>query len=139
MKTMRCFVSSCAIDQRPASELVRAIREQGIAVDHSPVSPDTRDDARWKNWYKSGCAETIAKCDAFVIVIDKGWDSSTRMAHESWCAMHDPKRQKTPMCFYWDPDEVHPSAPGMIQYLKERLPTDPVQAARSLGSRMRNR
>jgi hypothetical protein len=138
MKTMRCFVSSCAIDQHPARELVRAIREVAIVVEHSPVPPDSGGDSRWKNWYQSGCSETIAKCDALVIVVDRAWDSSTWMAHESWCAMQDPKRPKTPMCFYWDPGDVRPKAPGMIQYLKERLPSDPVLAARLLESRMRN-
>ena len=138
MKTMTCFVSSCAIDQRPATELVRAIRERGIVVDHSPVSPTRGGDERWKNWYESGCPETVAKCDAFVIVIDRAWDSSTWMAHESWCAMQDPRRSKTPMCFYWDPSDIGAKATGMMQYLKERLPSDPVLAAKLLESRMRN-
>ena len=138
MKTTRCFVSCCAIDQHPASDLVRAIRELGIVVEHSPIPPDRGSDPRWNNWYQIGCSEMIAKCNAFVIVVDRAWDSSTWMGHESWCAMQDPKRPKTPKCFYWDPNNVEPKAPGMIQYLKERLPNAPILAASLLESRVRN-
>jgi hypothetical protein len=60
------------------------------------------------------------------------------MGHEAWCSMEDPNRTKTPLCFYWNPDDIRPTAPGMIGYLKKRLPKDPYRAVELLMATINN-
>lgn len=65
---------------------------------------------------------TLARCDLFVIVVDKGWDFSTWMGSEADLA----QRQICDTCLFWNPTNV--AARGMLQYLREELPPQLDQA-----------
>jgi hypothetical protein len=113
------FVSSQAVDRWPAQALIRALRNAGCDVEHSPSNPADGNDARWATWYASGLAATLERCRIFVVIVDRGWDSSTWMGEESEKAIARgvPLRR-----FFWNPDRVHVVAQAMTRYLAEELP-----------------
>ncbi len=112
------FVSSQGIDNPPASTLIAALRAKGITVEHSPSNPIDRTDPKWNNWYAEGLAQTLAKCEKFVIVIDEGWDSSSWMGEESHAAMVLNNAPLANQAYYWNPNNVVAQALGMKAYLK---------------------
>lgn len=124
---MRVFVSSQAADQRPARDLITGLRDAGVEVEHSPSNPLDRTDPRWTTWYDHGLGVAIAKSDAFVIVLDKGWDSSTWMGIEAEAALKSPNRTAT-NAYIWNPDGIVVSAAGMVPYLRPELPRNLAQA-----------
>ena len=128
---MRVFISSQAIDDENAQEFVHAIRAEGIAVEHSPRNPIHGQDPRWTEWYSSGLATTVANCDLFVVVVDKGWDSSTWMGIEmaAWKARW---AGQLPQAFYWNPQSIL-VCDGMSHYLKEELPKELGAAVRKIS------
>ena len=90
---MRIFVSSQVVDRWPARDLIAALRQAGVEVEHSPRNPLDGEDPRWKDWYSSTLGAVIDRCDAFVIIVEPGWDSSTWMAIEAEAGLA--RNQKT--------------------------------------------
>jgi len=132
---VRVFISSQAIDNERAQDLVRAIRAEDIAVEHSPRNPIHGHDPRWSEWYTSGLATTVANCDLFVVVVDEGWDSSTWMGAEAeaWRARWS---GLLPQAFFWNPQSIS-VCEGMTHYLKEELPKE-LDAAVKIITMQRN-
>lgn len=120
----RVFVSCPDIDAAEPQVLLAALRARGCLVFHSPRHPDAGPDARWTDWYERGLQQALTGVDAFVIVPDTAWDSSTWMAEEARQAL-DVLRVRHP--FFWSPKGV--SVRAMGDYLRTRLPADPVAAA----------
>jgi hypothetical protein len=120
------FVSAYNIDKPPASTLINALLAKGITVEHSPSNPHERTDPKWENWYGGELSESIKKCEGFVSVIDETWDSSSWMAEECLVAL------KQMNVYYWNPNNVKVTAPGMAPFLKSKLPTELIQAVQVL-------
>lgn len=121
------FVSSQRIDSSNAQALIDELREAGFGVDHSPRNPLDGEDVRWSGWYDHGLQQAIDRADAFVIVVDPAWDSSTWMGEESQAAT----LAGLPMS-YWNPEGIAFSDGAMRSYLKQRLPGEPADAALTL-------
>jgi hypothetical protein len=132
----RVFVSSQSVDNKPASVLIAGLRNAGLEVEHSPSTPQDREDERWADWYHQGLARTLSMCSAFVIVIDSGWDSSTWMAMEAREAIEKTSATPRIQSFFWNPEGLHVTARGMLQYLKNELPPDVSEAIKRLRAVM---
>ncbi len=126
----RVFVSSSAVDQAPAAQLIACLNKLGVSVEHSPSNPNDAPDARRKDWYDQGLPATLRRCDIFVIVVDRGWESSTWMAQEAHLALMASEIGKPLRGYYWNPERRRVTAAGMVGYLKQELPIDVEQAAR---------
>jgi len=119
------FISCQDIDAAHAQSLISALEQCHVTVQHSPRNPLHGEDPRWQNWYDRLLPELIAKANAFVIVLDHAWDSSTWMATESEEAL---SRIDLPM-FVFNPLDVKVTSATMLSYLKARLPGDAREAA----------
>lgn len=75
------------------------------------------DDPRWRDWYEAGLPAAIGRCEVFVAVVDRGWDSSTWMGQEA-----DTASKSGLTLLYWNPDRLLVKARGMVAYLREELP-----------------
>lgn len=136
---MRVFVSSpCATESR-AAELIAALRAAGVDVDHSPdPSGDSSVDSRWSDWYPkpgppgadtaSGIARTLDASDVFVIVLSRGWDSSTWMGIEA----DEARARLEGKLLHWNPDAITVRAAGMAPYLTTALPNRLAEAVRAI-------
>jgi hypothetical protein len=120
---MRVFVSSQIVDRWPAGDLIQALRRVGVGVEHSPRNPRDGKDSRWRNWYSETLLTTLDRCDALVIVVEPGWDSSTWMASEAQAALA-PGRRTEQKAFFWNPGGTRVTAAGMVGYLRVELPSD---------------
>ena len=120
---MRVFVSSQVVDRWPARALIAALRQAGVEVEHSPRNPLDGEDPRWKNWYSETLGAVVDGCDAFVIVLEPGWDSSAWMAIEAETGL-TPGRKTERKAFVWNPDGVTVKAAGMTGYLRAELPRE---------------
>jgi hypothetical protein len=119
---MRVFASSQSVDHTPASDLILRLREMGAAVSHSPSNPLDRDDPRWNDWYAVGLPAAIEQCDTVVIVVDRGWDSSTWMAQEAQVAVQATGLGAKRRLYFWNPGGIVVQAAGMLPYLQSELP-----------------
>jgi len=135
MKTL--FVSCQDIDATQAQELIQALRNKGFAVEHSPRNPMDGEDERWGSWYDDLLPETVQRANAFVIVVDRGWDSATWMAIEADEATGRLRNQPALPMYYYNPQEINVKAAGMLPYLKELLPNDATEAADYLAQKVR--
>src|SRR3954469_18990841 len=108
---MRVFVSSQGVDRWPARELITALRQASVEVEHSPRNPLDGEDPRWSDWYGSALRGAVDRCDAFVIVVEPGWDSSTWMAVEAEAGL-TPGRKTEQNAFFWNPDGIAVNAAG---------------------------
>jgi hypothetical protein len=113
------FLSSQAIDRRPARTLAAALVVSGIRVESSPRNPLDGEDSRWTDWYSTGLPQAIRGVDVAVLVLDEGWDSATWMAEEARLAF---VLLGDDAVLYWNPNNVSVRAAGMLPYLKTRLP-----------------
>lgn len=127
------FVSSQAVDRWPARELLNRLRAAGVPVEHSPSNPTDRKDPRWAGWYESGLREALERCALFVVVVDKGWDSSTWMGEEAHAALCPAAGRKPLRAFFWNPSSGTTIAQGMAGYLGRELPVDVEDATRILA------
>lgn len=129
---MRVFLSSHAIDSENAQALVRAIRAADIEVEHSPRNPIDGHGPIWSDWYSSGLPNAVGKCDLFIVVVDRGWDSSTWMGIEAeawrtrWAGL-------MPRAYFWNPESITVSN-GMACYLKEVLPRELGMAVKQIAA-----
>jgi hypothetical protein len=80
---MRIFVSSQRIDDDATARVISELKRSGFDVRTSPRNPLDGPDERWHDWYAHGLTAELDQVDAFVIVIDRGWDSSKWMAAEA--------------------------------------------------------
>jgi hypothetical protein len=128
---MAVFVSSQAIDEAPAAELIASLRAAGLSVEHSPKSPAHGEGSSWTDWYQSGLRSALGRCSIFVAVVDRGWDSSTWMAIEAEEAVQKlgPARIRS---FYWNPEARVITAKGMLPYLNEELSREVSEAVLQL-------
>jgi len=119
---MRVFLSTQAIDDENSQAMLRAIRAANLGVEHSPRNPVHGDDSRWSDWYSCGLPNPVAGCGVFVVVVDKGWDSSTWMGieGEAWRTRWGGEMQRS---FFWNPESISVSK-AMARYLREELPTE---------------
>lgn len=126
------FVSTYFSDRGVAVELIRRLREVGVAVEHSPLNPSEGSDDRWRDWYARGLPTTLSRVQGFVAVIDEAWESSCWMAEESRLAA-----QTLPLSlrWYWNPSLVEIGATGMQPLLTNALPGDLAQAVPCLLGR----
>ena len=95
------------------SSLIDGLLRAHVEIEHSPRNPLDGDDPRWENWYEVGLPAALARCILFVAVIDRGWDSSSWMAHEAEVAT----KRSLPV-LYWNPEGLSVAAPGMLPYLR---------------------
>jgi hypothetical protein len=116
------FVSSHAVSHKPANGLIRGLQRAGVEVGHSPLNPLDGIDPRWEHWYESGLAVALSGCNAFVIVVDAGWDSSTWMAIEAHTGMKVLEDGSRAGAYFWNPEAIVVQAAGMLPYLKQELP-----------------
>jgi hypothetical protein len=132
--TMRVFVSCQAVDRKPAQDLIFALREAGVDVEHSPRNPLDGADARWKDWYDAGLATALRGCDVFVIVVDEAWDSSTWMAIEAQAGLAALRDGVARRAFFWNPlgIGVRAAAAGTGAYLQHELPREVDDAIRRI-------
>jgi hypothetical protein len=132
MKTI--FVSCQDTDDQHASSLIESLKATGFQIEHSPRNPLRGADERWNSWYDVLLPEIIQRADAFIIILDAAWDSSTWMAIESERA-----RQRTPTLpmFAYNPQEVKVIARGMTAYVKEALPGNVRDAVDYLVERLK--
>ena len=114
---MNVFVSSQSVDAAQASSLIDGLLRAHVEIEHSPRNPLDGDDPRWENWYEVGLPAALARCILFVAVIDRGWDSSSWMAHEAEVAT----KRGLPV-LYWNPEGLSVAARGMLPYLREEVP-----------------
>jgi hypothetical protein len=129
----RVFVSSQAVDQWPAAQLIACLNKLGVSLEHSPSNPRDKPDQRWKDWYHQGLPATLRRCRLFVIVVDDGWDSSSWMAQEAHLALVAPGSEKRLRGYFWNPERRQVTAAGMVGYLQQELPIEAQLAARFLA------
>lgn len=120
----RIFVSSCRIDEPQTAALIERLYTESFSVLHSPRNPLDGEDARWRDWYKSGCKAEMERASAFIAVISSGWGCSTWMAHECDEASKQMEAGKIRRMYFWNPEQIQMKAAGMFPYLMERLPDD---------------
>jgi hypothetical protein len=118
---MNIFVSSEDIKSLVAQSLILRLRKENHTVFHSPINPLDGDDSRWQNWYEKGLKTELGKVETFVSIITYSWASSTWMAFEIDEAF---KLLKPNNIYFWNPDNFHVKALGMIGYLKNELPVN---------------
>jgi hypothetical protein len=118
---MRVFISSPNVDQPPASLLIEGLRSARAEVDHSPRGPL---DPRWGDWYDVGCQQAIERCDTFVMVVDRVWDSSTWMAHEASVGRNWPPARPLRWRVHWNPERVEIKSEEMAFHLVCELPVN---------------
>ena len=80
---MNILVSSQSVDAAQAASLIAGLRRAHVDANHSPRNPMDGDDPRWRDWYDAGLPAAVGRSDLFVIVIDRGWNSSSWMASEA--------------------------------------------------------
>src|SRR6266446_3060976 len=108
---MRVFVSSQVVDRWPARDLIAALRQARVEVEHSPRNPLDGEDPRWTNWYSEKLGAAVDSCDVFVVVLEPGWDSSTWMAIEAEAELATGRRSEQ-KAFVWNPDGITVKAAG---------------------------
>jgi len=118
------FVSSCRIDDPHATALIERLRSESFIVLHSPRNPSDGDDARWRNWYESGCKAEMGRANIFISVVTAAWDCSTWMAHECLEALKQAGADQIRGMYFWNPGRVEVTAGVVTAYLKKRLPDD---------------
>ena len=117
--------------------LISELKQNGFRTSHSPRNPLDGDDSRWHDWYEKGLDEAIKESQSFVIVVDRGWDSSTWMAIEADQALRKAKASGGYyLMVYWNPNNIEVKAKGMLGYLKDRLPNEVDKAIEALTRRM---
>jgi len=104
-------------------------------VEHSPIDSPEFYDPRWPSWYAEGLQSTLRRCQLFVIVLEKYWDSSTWMAEEANFAMTMPQVVQPLPSFFWNPTKTPMTAHGMRGYLKTELPVGIYDAVKVLLNR----
>lgn len=133
----RIFVSALDAEDVPVTDLVRALREAGAEVDHSPADGD---DPRFYDWYDVGLPAAVRHCEAFVIVPITWWDSSTWMMIEADTAMRRVRSDPEFHFCAWRPRGYRNAriTPGNQRYLESApaLPRDPHEAAALLVKRV---
>ena len=125
------FVSCENIDAPWAAAFVGHVRVSGFRVEHSPRNPAYGPDERWQDWYQSGLSAALDSAEYFVIVLTRGWESSTWMGEESQVAEKRVADGRLRGMYYFDPEHVvdRGIAAGMRTYLRIRLPDTPQEAA----------
>jgi len=138
---MRVFVSSPEAKESRAAELIDALLDAGVEVEHSPDSSgDPLVDSRWAGWYprlaleagkdsNCGLGRAFDGVDLCVIVVNWYWDSSTWMlieANEAYVRLGSER------LWFWDPDEERPGSPGVAFCLVNPLPTELSAAVRKI-------
>ena len=131
------FISCQSIESPEPQMLVSELKEKGFRTNHSPRSPLDGDDSRWADWYQRGLHEAIKESQSFVIIVDRGWDSSTWMGIEAGEALRKAKASGgNYVMTYWNPNNIEVKAKGMLGYLKDRLPNKVNEAVEALTRRM---
>ena len=102
-------------------------------MNHSPRNPLDGDDRRWADWYQRGLQEAIKESQSFVIIVDRGWDSSTWMGIEADEGLRKARASGgNYVMAYWNPNNIEVKAKGMLGYLKDRLPNKVNEAVEAL-------
>ena len=114
-RTARIFISGPDLDRPPAADLLAALEACGADVEHSPRAGGPR----FKTWYEGGLPEAAARCDAFVLVPQTWWDSSTLMGLEAEAGQARSRVERGCRFYAWHPDGIVPDryAIGMRGYL----------------------
>ncbi len=135
-KMKSIFVSCQCIDSVEPQMFISELRVKKYRVDHSPRNPQDGNDSRWADWYEIGLSEAIKESQAFVIVVDQGWDSSTWMGIEADEALKSMQALGGRyLMAYWNPNNIEVRAQGMMEYLKNRLPNEIDKAIEALTRR----
>ncbi|MDZ4832574.1 MAG: hypothetical protein SGJ27_02110 [Candidatus Melainabacteria bacterium] len=126
------FVSCDRIDASDPQALIAELRRCGFTVGHSPRDPFRNYDPEWDD-------HSVVGSDAFVIVLDRGWDSSSALAMEAQEAEGSLEGYVPIPMFFYNPSAVIPApqAIGVLPYLKEELPPNPTEAVAFLIERLR--
>ena len=111
----RIFVSGPDLDTPPAADFVAALEARGAEVDRSPRVGDPR----FQAWYEAGLPAAAARCDAFVLVPQSWWDSSTWMGLEAEAGQARLRAEPGFRFHAWHPEGIVPDryAMGMRGYL----------------------
>jgi hypothetical protein len=117
--TASIFVSAEAVDLSPTRELIAALRATGALVNHSPRNPLHGVDHRWSDWYAVGLREALRASDVAILVVDASWSASTWIASEADMAFHELQDGAVAT---WNPSDATIEAPGVVAYLRVRLP-----------------
>ena len=124
----RVFVSGPDLHVPPVARLVGELRRRGARVEHSP----SEGDPGFADWYDSGLADAVARCDSFVIVPHSWWDSSTWMAIEADAGLARALDEPDFAFHSWHPTGISPDgvALGMRRYLERAVavPSDVAEA-----------
>jgi len=127
------FISCQSIDSPEPQMLISELKERGFRMNHSPRNPLDGDDRRWADWYQRGLQEAIKESQSFVIIVDRGWDSSTWMGIEADEGLRKARASGgNYVMAYWNPNNIEVKAKGMLGYLKDRLPNKVNEAVEAL-------
>lgn len=98
-------------------------------MEHSPNSHPGRGDNRWPEWYEAGLRELLTDCDAFVTVLDQGWEPCHWTQFEVRLAVQD---GVVPRFCHWNPEGIEVAR--MTDHLGRKLPNDLDELADSLAT-----
>ncbi|HEY9683616.1 MAG TPA: hypothetical protein V6C89_20340 [Drouetiella sp.] len=117
----KVFVSCQAIDEKEAQDFLHGLIKAGFEVQHSPDPPSHGNDPAWEGWYEKRLSETVARADYFVVVVDRGWDSSTWMGIEGEAALSEVRKKRPLRMFSYILSNREVTNP-MRKYLGQALP-----------------
>ncbi len=114
------FISCEQVDSFYANMLIQRLRQDRVAVSHSPRNPS---DDRWVNWYDGNGQTEISKAEVFVVVVTTGWDASTWMAFEATEALKFWRQGSIKRIMHYNPANTKIHYPeNKYQWLGEKLP-----------------
>lgn len=133
------FVSCQDVDEPRVRELIERLRAEDVDVRSSPRNPSRGFDEAWSDWYAVGLDQALDGVDAFVIVVDSGWDSSTWMGEEARRASQRLANGGDPPMFFVNPSATPARSSSMEAYLRIELPAEPMTLVSTLEAHLRRR
>lgn len=121
MNRKRVFVSCQAIDEKEAQDFLHELSEADFEVQHSPSPPSHGNDPAWEGWYEKRLGEAVERADYFVVIVDRGWDSSTWMGIEGEAALSEIRKKRSLQMFSYILSDREVTN-VMTKYLGQALP-----------------
>src|SRR5262249_50661017 len=111
-----------------------ALRSANFDVTCSPLNPALGLDARWHDWYATGCNALIESVAIFVAVETDGYECSTWMAHEADTACKVARGHERPMLYYLARPSGRRLSIGFRRFedAAVKLPVDPTEAVQAI-------
>lgn len=121
------FVSSETITREPAKEIVKALREHGLSVFHSPPWDQEANwqgplKKEWDRWYGPDLWRATEDARLIVLVVSPRWQNSSWMISECEAATRASKIAGYSKALTWNPAGIPITNQNHASHVGEMLP-----------------